>query len=304
MRRGRAWRRGAGACLALALAGACDRGPDSERAAQEGAVSASETLVVARVDGQAVTAQDLSAERPGVGAARPAAQLERVVVRKLAAAEARRRGLAEAPEIEQELERIRRRAAARQEALLRDALFDLLRAEVELDEAALREHYEQSRGRYLRRELALRVWRFANRDAAERARAKLEADEGLAAPEPEVHGPAPAREFPPELARAAVGLGAPGERTLVETEAGAALVELTASERRVAPFDAVRDRVETSLRTLQAQEAWSELVEELRAEADLEIDEVALDVALEAVAERSRRDDAQARSQPPSPGRR
>jgi len=59
-------------------------------------------------------------------------------------------------------------------------------------------------------------------------------------------------------------LGALGERTILETEAGGALVE------------------------------------ELRAKTDLEIDEV----ALEAVAQRSRRGEVQAGSRPPSPGRR
>jgi hypothetical protein len=42
------------------------------------------------------------------------------------------------------------------------------------------------------------------------------------------------------------------------------------------PFEAVRDRVEASWRTLEGQRAFAKLLAELRAKADTEIDEAAL----------------------------
>lgn len=42
------------------------------------------------------------------------------------------------------------------------------------------------------------------------------------------------------------------------------------------PFEAVRDRVEESWRTLEGQRAFSKMMEALREEADIEIDEATL----------------------------
>jgi hypothetical protein len=42
------------------------------------------------------------------------------------------------------------------------------------------------------------------------------------------------------------------------------------------PFEAVRDRVEESWRTLEGQRAFARLIAELREKADIEIDEAAL----------------------------
>lgn len=248
---------------------------------EAGAREGRESPVVARVEGTPITVAELPPATADGQGANLRARLEPVLVRKLAAAEARRRGLANAPELRRELAAIRREATTLEEAALRDALFEEIRAGLKLEAAALREHYERTHGRYLRRELRLRVWRFASREAAERAAEALAAGEALAAPKPESYGPAPARALPYELARAALEIGSVGQRALAETSSGTALVELAADERAVAPFEAVRERVEASLRTLRAQEAWQELLKALRADAALEIDEDALDARAE-----------------------
>ena len=52
--------------------------------------------------------------------------------------------------------------------------------------------------------------------------------------------------------------------------------EAVALLARSQPFEAVRDRVEESWRTLEAQRAFAKLLAELREKADIEIDEAAL----------------------------
>jgi len=90
-------------------------------------------------------------------------------------------------------------------------------------------------------------------------------------------GPAPIDKLPLTVLPEALQLRQPGDRTIVRRGDSASIVELVEilpAEPR--PFEEVRDKVEESLRTIRAQEAFNKEIERLRTEAKVEIDEAAL----------------------------
>jgi len=119
----------------------------------------------------------------------------------------------------------------------------------------------------------LRRESFPSREAARAAEARLGPAGRLDPATAETIGPAPAASLPPSVLPEALRLRRPGDRTLVEREGDVALVELVeVIPAAPQPFEAVRDRVERSLRTLRGQEAFHQLLEGLRDGAEVEID--------------------------------
>lgn len=202
-------------------------------------------------------------------------RLEVVIARKLAAREARRRDLAAT--LSDQIAGIRRQARLAEEELLRDALFDHVRTSLELSPAELRAHYEQTKHRYGTPQVRVRVARFDSKGEVDEARARLEAGASLAGGAFESVGPMPVGDLPAELLPEAARLREPGRHVVLERDGSWLLVEL-AERLAAAPraYEAVRARVEDSLRTLRGQEAFRELVAELRRREGVEIVESVL----------------------------
>jgi len=234
--------------------------------------------VIARIDGAPVSALDLDASSAEPAHSDPRRALDILVARKLLAAEARARGLAGAAGTRAKLAAVRREAAAREEEVLRDALFAALKGDAEPTDAELRAHYEATRLRYAERQFRLLRQRFGSEAAARAANTELGREGRLDPAKAEALGPAPVAGLPREIVGAALRLRTPGERGLALEPGGAAslveLVELLPAEP--APFEAVRERVAESVRTQRAQEALRAELARLRAEAKVEVDEEVL----------------------------
>jgi len=257
-----------GVCLARLLL-ACEpmAGPDAE---------AVDGRALAHMAEAPITPADLPSWALEHGPEATRRALETVVARRLAAAEARRRGLHEEQALAGQIAALRREARAREEALLAQALFEAVRDGVQLSEAELRAHYAKHRVRYTQRQIHLRRQRYATEAAARAAAAAGGAGE-LAEPldptRAEAIGPAPVAELPREILPEALRLRSPGERVVVADGDGwwvVELVEVLPAVPRL--FGAVRDEVERSLRTVRAQAAYGELLEGLRARAEVEVE--------------------------------
>ena len=243
------------------LGGACDRG-DEER-------------VFARVGGYSVEAGDLARVATVEDRRR---SLDAAIARVLASQEAAKRGIAEKDLVRRRVQDLRRAAAVQEQALLRDALFASIRDGLEPTEADLRSHYATTKLRYAEREVTLRWWSFDSQRAARSAVEKSGAVERRDAASAETIGPRLPRSLPAKVVPEVFHLTKVGDRLAAGSEAeGFGVVELVEVLPAVAqPFEAVRDRVEESWRTLEGQRAFAKLLAELREKADIEIDEVAL----------------------------
>jgi hypothetical protein len=235
--------------------------------------------VLARGAGWMVTAEDLSL--PGDPAALPPRDRQRAldaaIARKLAAAEAQQRGLDQTREVAAKLSAVRREAAAREEALLRDALFASLRDAVSIPEGELRAQYEKTKALYTERRLVLRRQTFPSESEARAADAALGSEGRLEPARSEALAPAGPGNLPPTVLPEALKLRQPGERTLLLRDGSASLVELVAIlPAEPLAFDAVREQLEGSLRVQRGQEAFRAEIERLRADAKVEVDEAAL----------------------------
>jgi len=233
--------------------------------------------IVAVVDGDVLRVSELR----GVGNLGSERERRRAVsaavTRRLAAAEARRGGLADSPEMRDAILEIRAEARAREETALRDALFRGLREGLDPSPAALEEHYAQTQNRYLERQVELLGRTFPSREAAEAFEVELGPSGRLDPGSADLIGPAAIRDLPRGNLPEALALREPGDRVLVGTEGSWTLVELVAVHpARVQPFEDVRDRVEQSWRTLRAQEAFQSLLAELEAASEIEIDEATI----------------------------
>ncbi|HME71650.1 MAG TPA: peptidyl-prolyl cis-trans isomerase [Myxococcota bacterium] len=232
--------------------------------------------VLARVNGHPITADAIPAVRdPSRQDLR--SRLEFAIQRRIAAEEARRRGLAATPEMRERLAAIHQEAAAREEAALRDALFARMKGDLTFSDQDLRDQYEKTKIRFATKELHLRRATFRSKAEAEAVLAKLGPEGRLEPAASEEIGPAPIEKLPQAVLPEALQLQRPGDRAIVERGSEAAIVELVEilpAEPR--PFEEVRDKVDESLRTLRGQEAFNKELERLRAEAKVEIDEAAL----------------------------
>ena len=232
-----------------------------------------EEPALARAPTLVVTAGDLEGEgEPDVRRA-----LDAAIARKVAAAEARRRGLEAAPEVRARIEALQREAARREEAVLRDALYQALRDDLVLSEDELRAHFEKTRVRYTEQRYRLRTIAFATAAKARAADAAL-GEEGRLDPAVATElEPAPAAALSRDLVPEALRLRAPGQRIVAVRDGGATLVELVEILRaEPRAFEAVRSEVETSLRRIRAQKAFRAEIARLRAEAGVVVVEEAV----------------------------
>lgn len=274
-------RRIAAAGSALALAFACGHGADTARKPADAAAGASP--VVARLNGEPITLDDLQVAYGGApmrGDARQA--LDAAVSRRLVAEEARRRGLDATGDVQARIAALHRAAAAREDALLRDTLQGSLDAEQSVSEEELRAQYQQMPGRFSAPQLRLRRARFPTAEAARAEDQRLGADGRLDPASSEDIGPAAPEELMHQGMFGVMRLNQPGQRVVVPGGDGQfALLEL---EERLPPaplpFEKVRPQLESQLRAQRSGEALEKLVAELRAKAKLEVDEKALDDAV------------------------
>ena len=268
--------------LKLAAAGltllllACGR--EATEVASEAENAALASPVVAWVGGEPIRVEEVTG-RSGQrrGKQDPRQRVEEAIGLRLVVQEARRRDLDESPRVRERIAEIRREAARREGDVLRNALFETLREGVELTEEELQQHYTKTEARYFERQIHLRRLAFDSEEAARAADVTLGPAGRLDPEVAEDLGPAVLGELPRSVLPEALRLKAPGERVVISKEGEWALVELVEILPAVPqPFEQARDRVEASLRTLRAQAALRELVERLRAEADIEIDESVL----------------------------
>ena len=261
----------------LAIAIACSEHPTGPSPEGKPDAAGQSTGVLARVDGEPVylepttrllTAKDPKSRREW---------LEGAIARRLAAQEARRRGLDDSPEVRRKLDAIARRAQAAEETLLRDRLYASVRDGLEIPAQDLEARYQQTRGRYFERRLHLRRKSYASQAEAEAAAAALGTAGRLDAASSEAIGPLPVAELPRGVLPEALGLESPGERLLVEEAGTWSLVELVEILPAVPkPYADVQEKVDSDLRTLRGQEAFAALLAQLRAGARVEIDEAVL----------------------------
>ena len=248
---------------------ACEQSaPDAgESSAAKGSV------VLARVGQEVVTADDLGFLPPKADAS---ARLEVLVRRKLAIQEARRRGLQNEPKIRAEIEELHRNSARQEEGLLRNALYNSIRLGLVVSEEDLRALYEKTKERYTERQWALRTQSYPNDEDARAADAALGATGHLDPAQSQAPGPLPSEKLPPGILIILHELQKPGDRkvvpldrwTVVELEAYLPAAQL--------PFEAVRDKVEMSLRAIRSEELLRVEIDRLRAAKDVTIDEAAL----------------------------
>lgn len=272
-----AWRNviaSSGVALALACGGEAKPG-----AAAGGAEDASGSRVVARLNGEPLTIDDVRASSPGMMREDVRHAFDAAVARRLVADEARRRGLDATPDVQAQIAALRREAAAREELLLREALFASLGSEVSLGEDELRAQYKEAAPlRFAAPQLRLRRIAFPSAAAARAENERLGPDGRLDPAASEEIGPAPVEELMQQGVMGMMRLQEPGQRIVVDREGQYALLELV--ERLPAaplPFEKVRPQLESQLRSQRAGEAFAKLVEELRAKAKLEVDQAVLE---------------------------
>jgi hypothetical protein len=256
--------------LVLLASGGCEKPSPStdEPGLADGRQGA--TAIVARVAGEPVLVDEVLELGRGERGDREQ-RVEAAIARRLAAVEARRRGVADDPELREKLAALRRRAELREQSLLRDALFRQIRDGLEVSEADLQEHYEKTKRRYFERQLRLRRVPFGSQPEAEAAT-------DLPSEGSEEIGPAAIPRLPRSVLPEVFQLKQPGDRVVAEHEGTWAVVELVEVLPAVPlPLEKVRDRVETSLRTLRAQAQMTELLARLREEAGVEIDAAVLE---------------------------
>ena len=230
-------------------------------------------VVLARVGDEVVTVEDL-----GFVPARTKAsdRLEVLVSRKLAAVEARRRGLADDPKTRAKIAEFRRNLATWEEGLLRNALYNSIRQGVTPSEEAVRAHFEKTKKRYIEGQSELRLRTFASEAEARSAAKALGATGRLDPAQSESLGPAPIEQLPADLQAVVRQLARPGDRQIVDRAGVWTLVELEAYDANaLPPFETVRVRVEQDLRAVLAEDAMNAELAKLRAE-QVKIDEAAL----------------------------
>jgi len=271
------WRAAGLFVLSLVTALGCERATRSPSEGTSSAPAPSTAHVVARVEGEPIAVEDLRMVGiPGLPARREQL-LQAAITRRLAAEEARRRGLDKSKDVQARIEAVRREARANEEAVLRDALFQSVRDGLQISEADLRDYYEKTKSLYFERQVKLRQQAFPSKVESEATIARLGPEGHLDPAKSETIGPALIQDLPKAVLPEAFRLRKPGDRIIVTREGRFSIVELEEVLPAVQrPLEAVRDRVEKSLRTLRASEAYRALLEKRRAEAKIEINQKVL----------------------------
>ena len=263
---GSAW---LGGLLAVVLL-ACEKQAPPEPAAQE---VDPRLVVLARVGDEVVTVEDLGFVPV---TANLTGKLETLVMRKLAAEEARRRGLAEEPKTREKIAQFRHSALMWEEGLLRNALYNSIRLGMTLSEAEQRAHFEANRSSYTAPHWKLRVQRFASEADARAAAEKLGPAGRLDPAQAESLGPLSAHDLPLPLLPVLALLKQPGDRQLLDLDGAWSLVEVE-EYLPSAPlsFEAARDKLDQDLRAGRAETVLNEELARLRSE-QVTIDQAAL----------------------------
>jgi len=256
-------------CLG-ALACEPSEAPDTEGGEQAGAV-------VAWVDGEPLAVEAVLSPRRLSGRSGREARVEAAVLDEIARLEARRRGLHEQPQVKQQLRQVRLDGRRREQEILRAALARQIVGDVEISEAELRRAYEQDERSYRDRQLRLREWSF---ESKQQARSALEGTGEAGALDPgeavEV-GPLSFRNPSRRYARAMGRLRTPGERVVIEAEGKWLVVELAEIETDAKlPFEEVREQLLRRLQGKRAEQLFEQQLRELRASADVRIDQAVL----------------------------
>ncbi len=265
-RPGSAW---LGAPLVLLAILACEKAP--QKAGED--EPDPQRVVLARVGDQVVTVEDLGFVPVTVNFTN---KLEQLVMRKVAAEEARRRGLAEDPKIRDKIAQFRYHASMWEEGLLRNALYNSIRLGMTFSEAEERAYFEANRNGYTGPQWKLRIQKLASEAEARAAAEKLGATGRLDPAQAESLGPLSAQELPLPLLPVLPLLQQPGDRQVLDLAGAWSLVELE-EYLPTAPlsFEAARERVDQSLRAVRAEEVLNEELARLRAE-QVTIEEAAL----------------------------
>jgi hypothetical protein len=266
---GSAWRAG---LLVLLTALACEKAkePAAEQAGEEADPL---RVVLARVGDEVVTVEDLGFVPVRVNVVN---KLETLVMRKLAAEEARRRGLEKEPRTREKMAQFRHNAVMWEEGLLRNALYNSIRLGLTLTEEELRTHFEQTQSRYTEPQWKLRLQKFASEAEARDAGAKLGATGRLDPAQGELVGPLPAAQLPPPLMGALPLLKQPGDRQVVDLSGSWTLVELEEfAPNAPISYEVARERVDADLRAVRADVLLNAELGKLRAE-QVTIDQQAL----------------------------
>jgi len=264
----RAWGLGAGVLACLGVA-ACQPSevPDAE-------IAEPAEVVVAWVDGERVGVEDVLIARRRGGGADLDSRIELAVLDRVASLEARRRKLHQRPKVERALRDTRREIRRRELEILRAALKQEIVQDVEISEQELRQAYEEDERSYLERQLRFRRWSF---ESEEQARGALEGVEGADALDPAQateEGPFSLRNPPPSYGRAMGRLRHPGERVVIQAEREWLVLELAGFVNDAkTPFEVVRDHLQRRLQRDRAEKVFEEYLRELRADADVRIDQ-------------------------------
>jgi hypothetical protein len=263
-----AW--GLGACVLACLGvAACQSGEVSDAEPADPA-----EVVVAWVDGERIGVEDVLIARRRGGGADLDSRIELAVLDRVASLEARRRKLDQQPKVERVLRDTRRELKRRELGILRAELKKEIVQEVEISEQELRRAYEEDERSYLERQLRLRRWSF---ESEEQARGALEGVEGADPLDPAQameEGPISLRSPPPSYGREMGRLRRPGERVVIQTEREWLVLELAGFvDDAKTPFEVVRDHLQRRLQRDRAEKVFEEYLRELRADADVRIDQ-------------------------------
>jgi hypothetical protein len=234
--------------------------------------------VVARLGDRTLDAADLVVTGEVRGETDPDALLKVAVGNVLAAVEARSRGLADDPARRAAIALIRARARVEEDSLLAQTLFETERAALSPSEDELRAHYDATKNRYLVRKMALRRVGYDSKEKAEAADRALGPDGHLDPAAAETISATEIQRLPAAVLPEATYLRRPGQRVVAGKEdEGWSLVELVDNvPADPSPFEDVRERVRDDFTALRAIERVSARVEELRAKANVEVEESAL----------------------------
>jgi hypothetical protein len=231
-------------------------------------------VVVAWVEGEEVGVDEVLAVRRPRGDDHREARIEAAVLEKIANLEARKRMLHEKPDVERALRDVRLHAMRRENRVLREALKKDLVKGVEFSEEELRQAYRENELTYRDQQLRLRKWSFASQreaiDAVEGVAGAEALDPGKAV-EPD---PISFRNPPPIYSQVIRRLKSPGDRVVVKAKAKWLVLEFVelVTDARI-PYKEVRDHVRRRLRGERAEEMFQERLRELRASADVRIDQ-------------------------------
>jgi hypothetical protein len=231
--------------------------------------------VVATVNGEPIAVADLHDGMPTRSSLEE--RLDRAIDYALAAQEARRRALDEDPAVREAIERIRSQARRDEGQALREALHRALLAEVSFSESDLQRHHAETKARYFERQYRFRRMVYDTEGAALEAAVALGTAGHLDEQQAESIGPVVANDLPRDILPDALRMRTPGARAVIQGDSRWQLVELVEIlPAEPQPFDAVRERVEASLRAQLAQAELVERIGQLRAEAVIDVDEAGL----------------------------